>query len=101
MFGIINNLFGKEASKCGANGDMVAALERALLEKSNGDIVDKAATLRNCLRRSNSELSREDKVRVISALNKAKVRALMDGTNESYSVFSSLNSICTDVVALL
>ena len=100
MFGIINNLFGKGASKCVANGEMVAALEQALLE-SNNNIVDKAADLRNCLRRSNGDLSREDKVRVITALNKAKVRALMDGTNEGYSVFSSLNSICTDVVALL
>ena len=100
MFGIINDLFGRGASKCDSNGDMVAALEQALLE-SNSNMVDKASALRNCLRRSNGDLSRQDKVRVITALNKAKVRALLDGTNESYSVFSSLNSICTDVVALL
>ena len=101
MFGILNGLFGRNAGEGHANGEVVAALEKALLESSNGNIVDKAANLRNCLRRSNENLSRDEKVRIVTALNKAKVRALMAGTNESYSVFSSLNSISSDVVSLL
>jgi hypothetical protein len=99
MFGILKNMFGKEETPC-MRRDVVSALESAVSEMDE-EVVDRAATLRNHLRRCNADLSNEEKVRIVRALNKAKVRALMGGTSESFSTFKVLDSISSDVVTLL
>ena len=99
MFGIIRNMFGKEERPC-MRSDVVSALESAVT-KMDEKVVDRAATLRNHLRRCKAELSNDEKVRIVRALNKAKVRALMGGTTESFSKFKVLDSISSDVVTLL
>jgi hypothetical protein len=101
MFGIITKILGRNEGEAEADSNAVEALELALLQHGNNNVVDKASRLRNQLRRHNCNLSHEDKVRVVKALNKAKVKALMGGTNESYSIFRSLDSISSDVVTLL
>ena len=83
-------------------GELVNALEQAAFnEKSCYDAVDSAARLRNLLRKESSSLTHDERVRIVKALNKAKVRALMQGTTEAYSAFRSLDSISSDVVTLL
>jgi len=98
MFGLLRRLVGEEEEM--PDSDMVGSLERSVSE-SDGHEVDKAARLRNNLRRNACELSHDDKIRIVKALNKAKVKALMKGTQESFSEFASLNSISSDVVLLL
>jgi hypothetical protein len=99
MFGILKNMFGKEERPC-MRSDVVSALETAVMQMDEV-VVDRAATLRNHLRSCNAKLSVDEKVRVVRALNKAKVKALMGGTSESYSKFKVLDSISSDVVTLL
>ena len=100
MFGLIMRFVGgKEGDESCA--DMVGALEQSVAKNDNGDMVDRAARLRNNLRRNCSGISHDDKIRIVKALNKAKVRALMGGTDESFSAFTCLNSISSDVVQLL
>jgi hypothetical protein len=101
MFGTIRRIFGLGEAGAEVNGDVVSALERALLETNNSKMLDSACSLRNQLRRGNVAPTREEKVRIVKALNKAKVRALMAGDAESYSLFRGLNSVSSDVVALL
>ena len=98
MFGHIKSLLGMSEEGADMKVDVVGALESAA---SGNDTIDTAARLRNLLRQRGCSLSSEEKVRVVRALNKAKVRALMGGTSESYSLFSSLDSISSDVVSLL
>lgn len=100
MFGLIRNLFRNE-ERVEMKSDVVKALESAVSEKDCRNVVDRAVSLRNLLRSDHRTLTNDEKVRIVKALNKAKVRALMGGTSESYSVFSSLNSISSDVVQLL
>jgi hypothetical protein len=99
MFGILTNMFKKEERPC-MRRDVVTALESAVSDMDD-QVVDRAANLRNHLRRCNANLSNEEKVRIVRALNTAKVRALMDGTTESFSTFRLLDSISSDVVTLL
>lgn len=101
MFGILRNLFGKSEERNNMKSDVVNALETAISEKNCKNVVSHASSLRNMLRASNSSLTNEEKVRIVKALNRAKVRALMDGTSESYTTFRVLDSISSDVVQLL
>jgi hypothetical protein len=101
MFGIITKILGRDEGEAQADCNAVEALELALLEHEGGNLVDTASRLRNQLRRNHCNLSHEDKVRIVKALNKAKVRALMGGTEDSFSKFRSLDSISSDVVSLL
>lgn len=101
MFGIIRDLFGKSEEKTDMKSDVVNALETAISEKNCKNVVNHASSLRYMLRTSNSPLTNEEKVRIVKALNRAKVRALMGGTSESYTAFRALDSISSDVVQLL
>ena len=64
-------------------------------------MIDAAAQLRTMLAGDDVDLTRADKVRVLKSLTKAKVRAFMKGTNESYRTFRTLDTISTDIVKLL
>ncbi len=64
--------------------------------------IDTAKKLRSLLLREHDmQLQRSDKVRLIKAINRAKVRALLAGTNDGRRTFSHLDSISGDVVQLL
>jgi hypothetical protein len=103
MFGILKNLFGSGAEDATERESaLVSALEAAAFSENRcSDVVDSAARLRDLLRRESMALPPSEKVRIVKALNKAKVRALMHGTCECYGAFRSLDSISSDVVQLL
>ncbi len=100
MFGMLKGLLGGEGAGA-KTADIVRALEAAVNKRDDGCAVESAARLRNHLRSSGCTLTKEEKKRISKSLNKAKVGALMDGTNESFSAFSCLDSISNDVAALL
>jgi len=65
-------------------------------------LVDVASKLRNMLKRGDVVLQRSEKIRLLKALNKAKVKALLQkSTGEGYRVFRSLDSITNDMLMLL
>jgi len=102
MFGIFKNLFGVGEENATARSDLLNSIEKtAVDDNSCCSVVDHAARLRNILRKERAFLSHEERVRIVKALNKAKVRALMHGTSECYGAFRSLDSISNDVVQLL
>jgi hypothetical protein len=103
MFGLIKNFIGMgEEKTVPGRGELVNALEQSAFNEDRCfDAVDNASRLRNLLRKESSSLTHDERVRIVKALNKAKVRALMQGTTEAYSAFKSLDSISNDVVHLL
>lgn len=101
MFGTIKSLFGFGEEKVDAKSSVVSALESAVLARNSKGVVNHASSLRNLLKQGDKRLSSEEKVRVVKALNKAKVRALMAGTTECYTTFRMLDSISSDVVLQL
>ena len=102
MFGMLKNLFGVGEENATARSDLLILLEKTVVSESTcGSVVDNAARLRNMLRRERAFLSHDERVRIVKVLNKAKVRALMQGTSECYGAFRSLDSISNDVVQLL
>jgi hypothetical protein len=103
MLGALKNIFGLgEGNATERENDLVSALEQSVFVGDGcSNVVDSAARLRNLLRSQNMSLSHDEKIRIVKALNKAKVRALMHGTCECYGAFRSLDSISSDVVALL
>jgi len=69
---------------------------------SNYAVVDVARKIRNMLKRGDAELEKSDKIRLIKAMNKAKVRTLLqNGNGESYRIFRSLDSITNDLLTLI
>jgi hypothetical protein len=103
MFGMIRSMFGLGGEDAaGRERDLVRSLETAVFSDSAcSSIVNDAARLRNLLRQQSLPLTRSEKVRIVKALNKAKVKALMHGSCECYGAFRSLDSISSDVVQLL
>lgn len=103
MFGMIRSIFGLGGEDAAMQErDLVKSLESAVFtESACSGIVSDAARLRNLLRQQSLALPRSEKVRIVKALNKAKVKALMHGSCECYGAFRSLDSISSDVVQLL
>jgi len=64
-------------------------------------MVNTAEQLRDLLIMEGVSLSRADKVQLLKAFTKVKVRAFMAGTDESYRTFRTLESIGSDLVKLL
>lgn len=98
-------MFGGEVMKSKKRFLAVAStLETAVAydDSSKYDLmIDAAAQLRTMLTGDDVALTRADKVRVLKSLTKAKVRAFMKGTTESYQTFRTLDTISTDIVKLL
>lgn len=98
-------MFGGEVMKSKKKFMAVAsALETAVAYDDNSKyelMVDAASQLRTILAGDEVALTRADKVRVLKSLTKAKVRAFMKGSPESYRTFRTLDSISTDIVRLL
>ncbi|MDO8554432.1 MAG: hypothetical protein Q7S22_06500 [Candidatus Micrarchaeota archaeon] len=65
-------------------------------------VIDTARQLRNLLSSNeNMQLQRSDKVRLLKVISKAKVRAILAGTNDGRKTFDHLDLISGDVVQLL
>lgn len=64
-------------------------------------IVDTAKRIRDMLLVSKLALKKEEKIKLIKLMNKAKVRALMHEGEDRYTTFRSLDSISSDVTRLL
>ena len=64
-------------------------------------VIDAAAELRNILRNEELGLTRTEKVRVVKSITRAKVKAFMGGTSDSYRTFKTLDTISNDLVQLL
>ena len=103
MFGALKSFFGLgEGNAAETENELVSALEKSAFHEGGcPGVVDSAARLRNLLRRENMSLSHQEKIRIVKALSKAKVRALMHGSCACYGAFRSLDSISSDVVQLL
>lgn len=68
---------------------------------AGSEVIEIAKDMRDLLIHNQLELNRTEKVRVIKAINKAKVRALLSGNDEGCRTFSSLDSISADVMRVL
>lgn len=66
-------------------------------------IVDTAKRVRDMLLAGKLALKKDEKIKLVKLMNKAKVRALMseNGDGYGYEVFRSLDSISSDVTRLL
>lgn len=64
-------------------------------------MVDAAAQLKDMLALEGVSLSRTDKIQLLKTFTRAKVRAFMTGTAESYRTFLTLELIGSDLVKLL
>ena len=82
---------------------LTSALETATLyDESRFDlVVDTAAQLKDLLALESISLSRTDKIQLLKTFTRAKVRAFMAGTTESYRTFRTLETIRSDLVKLL
>jgi hypothetical protein len=83
---------------------LASVLESALLGEDPSRyslMVDTAAQLRNMLRAHDVVLARAEKVRVVKSITKAKVKAFMEGTPDSYRTFKTLDTISNDLVQLM
>jgi len=83
---------------------LTSALETAIRygnPSGYAQMVDTAAELRNILRNEELDLTRGEKVRVVKSITRAKVKAFMDGTADSYRTFKTLDTISNDLVQLL
>jgi hypothetical protein len=100
MFGVIKSMFG------GSNDDLPKltfdlekSMEANLSDPRLGDqVVSLATKIRTLM--FNSKTETNDKIRILSLLNRAKVRALSHGTTDSYRVFAALDSISGDLFRL-
>jgi hypothetical protein len=64
-------------------------------------MIDAAAQLKDLLALEGVSLSPADKIQLLKTFTKAKVRAFMVGTTESYRTFRTLETIGSDLVKLL
>jgi len=83
---------------------LTSALETAVRygdPSQYGRMINTAAELRNILRGEDLGLTRAEKVRVVKSITRAKVKAFMEGTSDSYRTFKTLDTISNDLVQLL
>jgi hypothetical protein len=83
---------------------LTCALETATAyeDTSRFDLmVDAAVQLKDLLALEGVSLSRADKIQLLKTFTRAKVRAFMVGTTESYRTFRTLEMIGSDLVKLL
>jgi len=64
-------------------------------------MVDTALMLREILICEDLPLRREEKVRVLKTLTRARVRAYIGGSSDGYKAFKALDGISSDVMAAL
>ena len=96
MFGVIKSVFDMEENLTKLTTNLERSMETDLSDpKFGGEIVSLASRVKNILVTNEVDIS--EKVRVLSLLNRIKVRALSYGTMDSYRVFSSIDSISKDI----
>jgi hypothetical protein len=84
--------------------ELASALETAAVydDASRFDlVVDAAAQLKDLVALESVSLSRADKIQVLKTFTKAKVRAFMGGSADSYRTFRTLETISSDLVKML
>ncbi len=64
-------------------------------------MVENAAKIRNMVRGNEVLLNQKEINLVLGMITKAKVKAFMDGTPDSYQTFKTLDTISNDLVRLL
>lgn len=83
---------------------LTSALETATAydDLSKFDLmVDAAAQLKDFVALDGVSLSRTDKIQLLKTFTRAKVRAFMFGTPDSYRTYRTLETIGSDLVKLL
>lgn len=83
---------------------LTSALETAAVydDTSRFDlVVDAASQLKDLVAVESVSLSRADKIQVLKTFTRAKVRAFMGGTADSYRTFRTLETISNDLVKML
>ncbi len=83
---------------------LTSALETATAydDTSKFDLlVDAAAQLKDLVAVDGVSFTRTDKIQLLKTFTKAKVRAFMSGTPDSYRTFRTLETISSDLVKLL
>ncbi len=97
MLGAIKSMFENRREDI---GELTTNLERSMEfnlsdPKFGNEIISLASKIKNIV--VTSEVDANQKIRVLSLLNRIKVRALSYGTMDSYRVFTSIDSISKDL----
>ena len=79
---------------------LTTEFERNIEKGMHENNVGLATKLRGLLK-NNVKLKRSDKVRLLKIINRAKVRALMTGTDDGDRIFRNLDSIGGDILRLM
>ncbi len=109
MLGIIKTFFGKDGNVVSGRMKyllLTAELENELtshnqMNHSCMNVVNIAKTLREMIKKEEIELTKTEKIKLVKMFNQAKVNAVKTGTDDSFRIFNSLDSISSDVVTLL
>lgn len=109
MLGIIKTFLGNDGDIVSGKirvRMLMAKLEGELanherLDHSCMNVVGIAKTLREILKKDCVDLTKTEKIKLVKMFNQAKVNAIRTGTDESFRVFNSLDSISSDLVTLL
>lgn|GEM_PF-2836105 len=105
VLGYIKNLVGFGEETLDTRGrflNLTADFERTVStdfpsKGSASKTVDMAKKIREVLGDKELALVREEKLKLLKMINKAKVRALMSNEDFAFELFSSLDSISTDI----
>ncbi len=105
MLGYIKSLVGFGEETLDTRGkflNLTAEFERTVStdfpnKGSASKSVETAKKIREVLGSKELDLAREEKLKLLKMINKAKVRALMSNEEYAFELFSSLDSISTDI----
>jgi hypothetical protein len=103
MLGTIRSIMGVEEKNIScAYIDLAADFEKTIAtdfpsRKTAARTIETAKRIRNLLAGSELQLEREEKLRLLKMLNKAKVRALLANQDYTFDIFTNLDSISADV----
>lgn len=105
MLGYIKNLVGFGEESLDTRGrflNLTADFERTVSvgfpnKSSASKTVETAKKIREVLGSKDLALAREEKLKLLKMINKAKVRALMSSEEYAFELFSNLDSISTDI----
>lgn len=92
----------EEKSVAGEYSELTMDFERTITadfpnKKTASKTIETAKRIRNLLAGNELQLEREEKLRLLKMLNKAKVRALLANQDYTYDIFANLDSISADV----
>ncbi len=102
MIDVLKSIFGAEDPYVMKKEffSLTSEFEKSVTTEVKEDVVDMALKLRNMLR-GNIKLNRSDKIRILKVINRAKVRALLAGTDDGTRIFRDLDSVGSDILSLM